>query len=184
MREFYDWFGLNVVLFHLINSLHAAWWDHLMLTMTWLGDHERYPYYMAIALLLMSVRRRWLPRRNVVVFGVGYAVTALIVIGLKPYLEFPRPLLALGTRAVIVVGRPELHHSFPSGHATFSVLLAASLSAGRSRALKWTLGIGAALVCVSRVAVGAHFPADVVGGALIAAAVVAVLQPSLRAVST
>ncbi len=184
MHQLYNWFGLNVALFRLLNGLHAAWWDHLMMTMTWLGDHERYPYYMAIALLLMFMRRRWLPRRNVVVFGVGYAVTALIIIGLKPYLDFPRPLMALGSRAVIVVGRPELHHSFPSGHATFSVLLAASLSAGRSWPLKWALWIGAALVCVSRVAVGAHFPADVVGGALIAAAVVAMLQPSLRAVST
>ncbi len=180
MRQLYEWYGLNRALFHLINHWHAAWWDRLVLTMTWLGDHERYPYFMAIVLVLVSVSRRWMPRRNVVVFGVGYALTGLIVLGMKPYLDFPRPLMALGQRAVVVVGRPEWHHSFPSGHATFSVLLAASLSAGTSRPLRWTLWIGAALVCVSRVAVGAHFPADVVGGALIAAAVVGVLRPSLR----
>src|SRR2546428_8026075 len=98
-----------------------------MLTMTWLGVHDRYPSYMAIVLLVAYAWHQWLPRRNVAAFGVGYALTAWVSALLKPYLDLPRPLLVLGRR-VVVIGTPELHQSFPSGHATFAVVLAATLS--------------------------------------------------------
>jgi len=182
LHHLYDWFGANVALFHLINHFHAAWWDQLMLAMTWLGDHDRYPYYMAAILLVTALRPWWLETRSAAVFGVSYVLTALAVTALKPHLDFPRPLLALG-KNVIVVGPPEFHHSFPSGHATFSVLLAAALSPGVPRAAKWALWVFAMLVCVSRVSVGAHFPADVLAGALLAAATVLVVAAAMRAVS-
>lgn len=174
MHELYDWFGLNVALFHLINGLHAVWWDDLMLAMTWLGDHNRYPFYLAVALVTAYARPRTFPLRNVLVFAIGNAFTGIIIPLLKPGIDFPRPLLALGHDAVVVVGEPELHHSFPSGHATFVVLLAAALGPGMSRPTKAACWFFAALVCLSRVAVGAHFPADVVGGALIALAAFAI----------
>lgn len=139
-----------------------------MLAMTALGDHANYPIYMALALLLSAWRPLWLPRSNVLIFGVGYVITGLIVMQIKPLLDFPRPLLALGSHWVQVVGRPEFHHSFPSGHATFAVLLAASLSHQSARPLRWLLWCFALLVCLSRPVLGAHFPADVLGGAVIA----------------
>jgi undecaprenyl-diphosphatase len=183
VHHFYDWFGLNVTLFHAINRLHAPWWDQLMLAMTWLGDYQLYPAYIAIALLVTHVAPRWLPRRNVVVFAVGYALTGLAVSTLKPLLAFPRPPLALGAHAVIVLGEPTLHGSFPSGHATFAVLFAASFAAGLSRPSRWLLWLFAALVCISRMSVGAHFPADVVGGALIGLAGAGVATLLVRGLS-
>ena len=173
---FYAWGGLNNELFLWLNSYHGHYWDALMLTMTAWGDHAHYPLYMALALLLAAWRPLILPRGNVVIFGVGYCVTGWIVTAIKPALDFPRPLLALGGGAVHVVGRPEFFHSFPSGHATFAVLLAASLSSGSSQALRWLLWIFALLVCISRPVLGAHFPADVLAGALIALVTVFLLQ--------
>jgi membrane-associated phospholipid phosphatase len=167
VHQLYDWFGANVALFHLINSLHTVWWDRVMLGMTWLGDHERYPYYMAMVLMVAYLRPHWLQARSVAVFGIAYACTAVAVLVLKPQVNFPRPLLVLG-KEVILVGRPEYHHSFPSGHATFSVLLAAALSPGVGQQAKWALWAFAALVCVSRVSLGVHFPADVLAGASLA----------------
>jgi len=164
----YAWGGLNRLLFLWINGLHSTYWDALMLTMTALGNHANYPFYMALALLLSAWRPLWLPRNNVLIFGVGYVMTGWIVTQIKPLLDFPRPLLALGSHWVQVVGQPEFHHSFPSGHATFAVLLAASLSYQSTRPLRWLLWGFALLVCLSRPALGAHFPADVLGGALIA----------------
>lgn len=163
----YAWGGLNRLLFLEINSFHTPLWDALMLTMTALGDHGNFLRYLAIALLLSLWRPSWLPRRNVLVFFVGYGITALIAIQLKHWLDFPRPLLALG-HVVHVVGRPEYHQSFPSGHAVFSVLLAASLSYRTPAPLQVALWVFAFLVCLSRLSLGAHFPADVLGGALIA----------------
>ena len=163
----YAWGGLNRLLFLEINGFHTPFWDALMLTMTALGDHGNFLRYLAIALLVSLWRPSWLPRRNVLVFFVGYGITALIAIQLKHWLDFPRPLLALG-QVVHVVGRPEFHHSFPSGHAVFSVLLAASLSEQAAGLLRWLLWSYALLVCLSRLSLGAHFPADVLGGALIA----------------
>lgn len=164
----YAWGGLNRLLFLWINGFHSTYWDALMLTMTALGDHANYPVYIALALLLSAWRPLWLPRNNVLIFGVGYVISGLIVMQIKPLLDFPRPLLALGSHWVQVVGRPELHYSFPSGHATFAVLLAASLSYQSARPLRWLLWGFALLVCLSRPALGAHFPVDVLGGALIA----------------
>lgn len=164
----YAWGGLNRLLFLWINGLHSTYWDALMLIMTALGNHANYPLYMALALLLSAWRPLWLPRNNVLIFGVGYVMTGWIVTQIKPLLDFPRPLLALGSYWVQVVGQPEFHHSFPSGHATFAVLLAASLSYQSTRPLRWLLWGFALLVCLSRLVLGAHFPADVLGGALIA----------------
>lgn len=163
----YAWGGLNHLLFLDINGFHAPLWDALMLAMTALGDHGNFLRYLAIALLVSLWRPSWLPRRNVLVFFVGYGITALIAIQLKHWLDFPRPLLALG-QLVHVVGRPEFYHSFPSGHAIFAVLLAASLSYRAPAPLRVALWVFAFMVCLSRLALGAHFPADVLGGALIA----------------
>ena len=164
----YAWGGLNHLMFLWINGFHSAYWDSLMLTMTALGDHANYPIYMALALLLSAWRPLWLPRSNVLIFGVGYVVTAVVAIQMKHWLDFPRPLAALGANWIHVVGRPEYHHSFPSGHAIFAVLLAASLSFQAARPLRWLLWCFALLVCLSRPVLGAHFPADVLGGVLIA----------------
>ena len=66
--------------------------------------------------------------------------------------------------------------SFPSAHATNSAAVAAVLSLIYPRA-KWYLISFAAVVSYSRIAVGVHFPYDVIAGALIgAAAGIAVYQ--------
>lgn len=95
---------------------------------------------------------------------VGAAIAFVLTAGLKLALDFPRPAAVLDPSAVHVVGAVEREYSLPSGHAAFAALLAASLwpligVPGRLTAALFAFGAG-----LSRIWLGAHFPADVVAG--------------------
>lgn len=173
----YDWFGLNNSLFLLINGMHAPLLDQCMLGITWLGHPRLFPFYIAAALLLAWRKPATLPLRNIVAFTLSYAiVSTLVVPAIKNALDFPRPLAALGEQAITVLGDPAMHQSFPSGHAAFAVLMAASLAPGLPRQRQLILAAFAVLVCLSRISVGAHFPADILGGATISILVVSAVH--------
>jgi undecaprenyl-diphosphatase len=75
----------------------------------------------------------------------------------------PRPFAAAGSGLVALV--PALdRHSFPSGHTlhavAFTIILAAHFPT-----LVWLLAPFAALVALSRVVLGLHYPSDVLAGA-------------------
>lgn len=163
----YDWGGLNQSVFLWVNHLSFPGRDALALAGTFAGAHQWYPVYIALALTLAYVRPQWLATIRVLVLVWGYLLSWAAIALLKPFFDFPRPLAVLGESLVHVVGRPEFAHSFPSGHATFAFLLLGSLAPGASRPLRWGLLAAALWVGWSRVAAGAHFPVDVLGGALI-----------------
>ena len=192
----YDWGGANVWLFHLVNNLRGSYLDRIMLLGTRLGDHGNFPLYLA----LLAVAGVWALGRTppeepgryrlratawltaVAVFGAAYVLDGWLIGWLKPLFDFPRPLLALPAGALHVVGVPEYHHSLPSGHASFAMVLAAGVwpllgPGGRGTAAAFVLWVG-----LSRVSLGAHFPADVLAGYLSALAVVLLVRAALTAV--
>jgi len=86
----------------------------------------------------------------------------------KSLIDSARPARALGTQALEVIGTPLLNHaSMPSGHAltagAVATVLAATLGLRGWRVL--LPFVIAAAVAFSRIAVGAHWPADVLAGA-------------------
>lgn len=175
MKEtFYDWGGANVWLFHAINNVRGDLLDRFMLAGTALGGHANFPLYLAlvatVGLIICSRNTdrdtllRWFA--VLAVFSVAYVLDGWLLGWLKPLLDFPRPPLALPLGTVHIVGTPEYHHSLPSGHSSFAMLIVASLWP----LLKgWKRLVGVAFVLwvgISRVSLGAHFPADVIAGFL------------------
>lgn len=97
-------------------------------------------------------------------------IGALFVQGLKPALDILRPAAVLGVDAIHIIGPVLKNHSFPSGHS-FTALATAGLvslylpGSGLNKALLTIIilvtGLTAAL---SRAAVGAHWPMDILVG--------------------
>ena len=164
----YEWFGLNKAIFLSINSVHGPVFDKIAVVITHLGDPNLFPLYLALILMIRWRYSFAMPIRNIVVFVASYALTSVLIIPLlKAAFDYPRPLAVLGSTAVVVLGSPDTAHSFPSGHAAYAPLMAAALLPGLSRWGQTALVIYALLVCLSRISVGAHFPADIVAGAAI-----------------
>ena len=169
----YDWGGLNVWLFHLINDQHGTLLDQFMLLGTELGDHAHFQLYAALLGMLAMLaagrspaRAAWPWLLALAVFACAYNLDGWLLGWLKPWLDFPRPPLALPAGTVHVVGEIQLHHSLPSGHSSFAMLCAASVwpvlgRPGRALASMMVIWVGA-----SRVSLGMHFPADVLAGFL------------------
>jgi membrane-associated phospholipid phosphatase len=184
----YDWGGLNVALFHAINAKHAAWLDRLMLALTWAGDHDRFPLYLAVLALVTWWRFSRDPESPsarasmlaLATFSIGYLLDGMLVIGLKSAFDFPRPPAVLPADSLVIIGPPELRHSFPSGHASFAMLVAAVLwPEAKNLATRIALALFVAGVCLSRPYLGMHFPADVLFGSLISLLVVIAIRATL-----
>ena len=89
---------------------------------------------------------------------------------LKLWLDFPRPASVLDNSTFHIVGNPLLHLSLPSGHTLTAFAVAAafyfSIDAVK-RKYAWILFLIAMGTGLARVAVGAHWPADVFAGACV-----------------
>lgn len=95
--------------------------------------------------------------------GVG-ATTLFVVSMLKVITNIARPYEAIQTIHPLLMSG--LHNSFPSLHSALAVAIA-SVSALWFRKLSEVLYVFALLIMTSRIFVGAHYPLDVVVGAVI-----------------
>jgi signal peptidase II len=116
----------------------------------------------------------------ITVFSIAYLLDGWFLGYLKPLLDFPRPPLALLPGTVNVVGTPEYHHSLPSGHSSFAMLVTASLWPVLNRGWRIAGAIFVLWVGTSRISLGAHFPADVMAGFLSSLAVVLIVHVAIR----
>ena len=200
---FYDWMGLNKWLFVQINSLHHDLYDAVMLLITRLGDSHMFPYYMALLALfviLTTITRIFCKKGGIkhymsgwagvfIVLSVSFAIDVGMLRTIKDYYNFPRPYIALAqdqlyaNEQVTVLDRKadpdDDYRSFPSGHAVFSTMLVVGMWPMLTPGFQWVGVAFVALVCWSRMALGMHFPADIVGGITFAFLLVLVMRAAL-----
>ena len=146
-------------------------WSALMTALTVLGEGWS-------ALLLLPMLWHVRTRAFAGPLAAGVVLQAVLVWALKAVIGRTRPWIALGLPAPI--GSPH-DCSFPSGHAAGAFCVAMFLAVAlpvawretpaRARVVTVCAFVYAALVASSRVYLGAHFPSDVVAGALLGGAV-------------
>ena len=163
----YAYFAWDVTVAHRIQSITAPGFESLMFFLSELGSG-------------------WAP---VVLVGATGALLALKGLRLEALIAVAGPGLGLAMNSLLkaIIGRPRppetlvhvveryAYFSFPSGHVTFYVeffgfLLFLCFALLRREALRWAtvavLGGAIALIGVSRVYMGAHWPSDVAGAYL------------------
>lgn len=159
--------------------LHAATsetgWLALMSVLTVLGSG----WGSLLVVPLLGGKRT---RRFAVILAGVIVVNAIVIALLKLAVQRRRPYLALEGVHALVFEAPG-GWSFPSGHAAgsfsfaaFSALVLLRGQGFREHPVKRTLlavllVVAAAGVATSRVALGVHFPGDVLGGAVVGAAI-------------
>jgi undecaprenyl-diphosphatase len=148
-----------------MRSLHHDWLTPVMEFVTHIGDDRTLKIVVAVAVVLFVVLRRW--RTACCVAAAWLLAYTLVDYGVKPWVNRPRPDLAWVTH------RPT-SPSFPSGHATLSMAVYASIALGLAAMLRDRRGWAAAAVAVglglpvligfTRMYLGLHYMSDVVGG--------------------
>lgn len=162
--------SVNCKLFQVINHASHPFLDVVMPVITQLGGSRLVYLYAALLAMLCLLNRKALPARYLVVFLAATLVGLGVESLLKDFFRVPRPIVAMGVENVRTLGYVSRSFSLPSGHAVFSFMTAFVLGYGRSWRWKAPLLGFALLVAWSRVYVGAHYPLDVVGGALVGVA--------------
>lgn len=138
--------------------------DPLMIVVSLVGSY----------LLLLYVIPAWLSGRRERAFDVLVAIAlALVLTTMLKYAigrERPIDVLGAGARIVPVPLSAEDDPAFPSGHVSRAAAFAAVLSFHRRR-LSAPLGLLVLAEAISRIYVGAHWPTDTIGGALLGLAI-------------
>jgi len=149
--------GFNQSLFLFLNNAFYFKPEAFWINVTLFGDAG-----MILILMLPLVGQR--PE----VIGIGFitAVLATIIVQLlKPYIDLPRPPSVLAADTFHTMGNIFGSKTFPSGHTTAAFALAGVIALNSfSNRTRWLVLLFAVFIGLSRIAVGAHWPLDVLAG--------------------
>ncbi len=143
--------------------------------------YSQYAFLVLLGLLFF-LRGSWRSvsgRHGVVAAGVSALLALGIAQLVADLVSRPRPYMTHAADAHLFIARTQ-DSSFPSDHATAAFAIAVALLLRHRKAGLLALAL-AVLVSVARVAVGTHYPGDVLGGAAVGTvAALVVWHPSVR----
>jgi membrane-associated phospholipid phosphatase len=148
-----------------INNSHSnKVLNQLMILLTSYGREVFWP----VAIILLFVLGGWTGKKIAVVIAISMIVLLPIGVIAKEAVARPRPVVPKSDYLIAA----DSEFAFPSGHALIvsagaAVALLLFNNTPKRLVVSLALAIEAALVCISRVYVGGHYPLDVVGGILL-----------------
>ncbi len=160
--------GHNINAFFALNGLGAQLGldKNLLWISFWGGMSLLADTLPAVVLLLPLVWRRTDVVWVAVLAGI---VATLVTHDIKPAMNLPRPAGVYPEHLLHIIGHTLTSKAFPSGHATTAFVTAGVLALALR--LPWQglllAVLLAAIPTLSRIMVGAHWPQDVLAGALI-----------------
>lgn len=148
----------NQLLFHFLNERLVFWHGEVFWALlTNFGDGF---FLFPVAMLLF-----WrCPQRQLAVI-LSILLLAIVIHLAKRTMGVPRPGAELDLHLMAIVGPLLKGDSMPSGHAATAFVLVGLGLLYLGRSFKMLLLLLMTLVAISRVAVGAHWPCDVICGA-------------------
>lgn len=155
----------NHGLFMWVNQNNSGFADFVFVNLTILGN--------ALVAFVLAVILLWSSYRQALSLLLITLILAAVISTLKRLVfpELVRPVLVFGSSALHLIEGydPPQWYTFPSGHTAtaFSVCFYLSIL-NKRKLVKSILFLIAFLVGYSRIYVSAHFPADVLGGAMLA----------------
>ncbi len=151
----------NTLLFQKINDLakQNIWLDRLAV---FFADYAGY-VLVIILVLAFIFKSAKLGRFMVLIALISAAVSrGIITTIIRFFYHHPRPFDVLAVKQLI----PENDYSFPSGHAALYFALSMGVYFYNKK-LGAAFFVVSALMGVARIFVGVHWPADILGGALV-----------------
>lgn len=161
MLEMIQWMDERILRW-IAETLRTPILDQFMVFYTSLGNGGWIFIALGVVLLLFHKTRK-AGASSLAAMLLGLMVTNLT---LKPLVSRPRPWVVMENFTTLVTSHDM--NSFPSGHTCAAFAFGAALCAVLPQ--KWAKAaalLAAALMGVSRLYVGVHFPTDVLGGAIV-----------------
>jgi undecaprenyl-diphosphatase len=168
----------------IAHSVNTFFWHHDALEdplLVYVQAAEALFLGMLLVVLAFARRQRWASvRRAGVAAGLSAGLALLTGKLITEFYDRPRPFAAHPGKVHLFIGHVA-DASFPSDHATASAAIATAILLRGKLAWGLVTMAFALILMFGRVALGFHYPSDVIGGALIGALAALILwAPALR----